>query len=94
MDYEARGRYEEATEKAKSAAIDVRNAFAQLGRLTLCLNVGSETIACEYDFSKIRAAVEEAQSAQVAMLVEIAKANHEAIACEKPSLRLYNALKN
>lgn len=91
MDYEALGRYTDATDKAKSAAIEVRNAFARLGRLTLCLNGGSETVACEYDFVQIRAAIDDAQAAQVAMLGEIAKANHESVACEKPALKLYRA---
>ena len=92
MDYEALGRYTEATEKAKSAAIEVRNAFARLGRLTLSINTGSDTVASEYDFTKIRAAVDDAQAAQVAMLGEIAKANHEAVACEKPALKLYEPI--
>jgi hypothetical protein len=91
MNYEAFGRYTDATEKAKSAATEVRNAFAKLGRLTLSINAGSDTIASEYDFEKIRAAVDDAQAAQVVMLGEIAKANHEAVACEKPALRLYRS---
>jgi len=53
------------------------------------VNVGSNTVACEYDFAKIRAAVDAAESAQIDMLASISDANHEAIECKKPALTLY-----
>lgn len=89
MNYEALGRYTEATEKAKSKATDVRNALARLGRLTVCPNTGSGAFACEYDFQKIKAVVSEAEQAHVELLVAVAMANHEAVACERPAITLY-----
>lgn len=94
MNYEALGRYTEAVENAKSAAIHVRDAFARLGRLTICQDTGSKSMACEFDFAKIQDAVDEAQAAHIAMLAAVASANHEAAACERPALSLYRIQSN
>lgn len=93
MNYEALGRYTEASERAHSFAAQRHNKLSDLARAISAATGMSSSgfVAVELDFARVQGLVDEAAKLDASLMEAVAEANANASHCGKAPLKLWTA---